>query len=153
MPSVLEDLARGDLTNDEVEDRLADWHDRLTALYDRIESWLPEGWTATRRLGAPLDEAMLRAHQMGPRRWPELVLSGPAGREVVLRPAGLWILGTNGRVDIDAPSGRWRIADKGDGFIPLADGSQPARWFLYRPGEIPERREMTEEKLKSVLSQ
>lgn len=64
--TVLEELARDDLSPDHVQARVADWAAWITQLYQTIIGWLPDGWRAAlvlnRNAGAGSADALLMNH-------------------------------------------------------------------------------------------
>ncbi len=100
MADVLDEVTSEKITKDHVTKRVEDWVHRLNALYDLVESWLPSEWRADRRRVVLMDEEMMRKFGVSPREIPVLDLNSADGRGATLEPRGLWIIGTNGRVDL-----------------------------------------------------
>ena len=96
-----------------VERRIEDWHRRVVALYDRLEGWLPPGWSAQRRLEVFMDEQVMRNVGRSGERLPSLVLQHGTFA-VRLEPRALWIMGANGRIDMASPLTHAVIVDRAD---------------------------------------
>ena len=109
--SVLEELTKDELTRDHVQRRVDDWANRIDALYDDVESWLPDVWTAKRGTSTTMYEELMRKVGVPPRRLPTLELLRDGDARVRLRPYGLWIIGTNGRIDLIKGQERYLVLD------------------------------------------
>ena len=96
-----------------VERRIEDWQHRVAKLYDRLEGWLPPGWSAQRRLDVIMDEQVMRNVGLSGKRLPSLVLQHGTFA-VRLEPRALEIMGANGRVDIVSPVRHAVIVDRAD---------------------------------------
>ncbi|MGQ0484906.1 MAG: hypothetical protein ACT4SY_06095 [Hyphomicrobiales bacterium] len=116
MADVLDEVTSEKITKDHVAKRVEDWVRRLNALYDLVESWLPSGWRADRRRVVLMDEEMMRKFGVSPREVPVLDLNSANGSGAMLEPRGLWIVGTNGRVDLYAGSKHFIIVDRAENF-------------------------------------
>ncbi len=111
MNSVLEEVTSDEITKEHVVKRVDDWVDRLNGLYDLVANWLPPEWHADRRRSILMDEKMMQLVGVVPREIPVLELRSDDGRRAFLEPRGLWIIGTNGRVDLVAGSRHHLIFD------------------------------------------
>jgi hypothetical protein len=118
MNSVLDEVISEDITTGHVARRVEDWVVRLDKLYSLIGSWLPPGWRVDQTRHVEMDEEMMRGHRVGPRDVPVLDLKAEDGRSATLEPRGLWIIGTNGRVDLFAGSKHFLILDRAENFAP-----------------------------------
>lgn len=98
--TVTEELARDELTPQHVQQRVDDWGERIESLYRNVESWLPNGWTARRGAPVLMHEELMRKAGIPRRDLPTLELLQDGIVRIKLRPYGLWIIGTNGRVDL-----------------------------------------------------
>jgi hypothetical protein len=129
---------------DHVERRLLDWETRLRDLYSRITSWLPEGWTSAPDGTAPLHEPLMEKFGIAERQLPKLALSKHGTEQATLEPRNLWIIGSNGRVDLTGSVGHFVINDRSEFF------ERPS-WhiaaFLTRLDEAP----LTGDRFRQVL--
>ena len=116
MNSVLEEVTSDEITKDHVMKRVNDWVDRLNGLYVLVENWLPPDWHADQRRVILMDEEMMRVVGVVPREVPVLELRSDDGRRAFLEPRGLWIIGTNGRVDLVAGSKHFLVFDRAKNF-------------------------------------
>ena len=110
--TVVEELARDELTHDHVQRRVDDWAKRIDQLYDAVESWLPSGWTARRGAGVTMHEKLMDRLGVSPRHLPTLELMRNGEVSVTFRPDGLWIIGTNGRIDLIKEKVRYVVLDR-----------------------------------------
>ncbi len=121
--TVLDELTQDSLAPEYVEERVDDWVARLNELYDAVERWLPPGWTSQPGKPLTMDEELMRNAKIAPRELPTLELVRDGAVRITFRPYGLWIIGTNGRVD---------VVKKGQLFFLLdnANSLEPANWQI-----------------------
>ncbi len=100
MKSVLEEVVCMKIDEAWVRRRLENWEQRVRDLYAQIEAWLPEGWTADHGLTVIQQEPMMRMFDIPPPALPTLRLTSETGDTARLFPEVLWIVPTNGRVDL-----------------------------------------------------
>lgn len=99
-----------------VEKRVLDWETRVHGLYARIASWLPSGWTSSIDGTAILREPLMVKFGVAERHLPRLALSKDGVERVRLEPRYLWIIGSNGRVDMRGSTGHFLINDRSEFF-------------------------------------
>lgn len=129
MGTVLEDVTSNTVDAVHIQRRVDDWEERLNGLYAAIGDWLPDGWDA--RPGAPvvMHEPLMRKFGMDAKPMPTLKLRDRAGNAARLEPRGLWIIGTNGRVDLKGGSQRYLIVDMAENFeTPDWQAARAERW-------------------------
>ena len=114
--SVLEELTRDDLTDDHVRRRVADWVQRIETLYEAVESWLPSGWAAKRGALVTMHEKVMESKRVPAQQLPTLELVREGIVRARLRPYGLWIVGTNGRIDLVKGGERYLVLDHSGAF-------------------------------------
>jgi len=116
--TVLEELTEDDLTVEHVRRRVDDWADRTEQFYTTVEEWLPAGWTARRGAHGIMNEELMRKVGVPARDLPTLDLLHDGMAEVNLRPYGLWIIGTNGRIKLVKGHDIYLILDYAKTFEP-----------------------------------
>ena len=121
--TVLEELTRDELTADHVRQRADDWVKRIEALYSNVGRWLPGGWTAQRGGLVSMHEELMRKMDVPQRDLPTLELIHDATVCAKFRPYGLWIIGTNGRIDLVKGQARYFLLDHAETF-------EPADWHV-----------------------
>lgn len=104
--STSEELANpGDVSRDQVLERLRDWRDRVHSLYNQIQQELEgtsfkcnrEGkHTSAEELPQRVGVAQAEQPQIDILR----ILRPDGTNAAVLHPRGLWIIGANGRIDL-----------------------------------------------------
>ena len=116
MGTVLEDVTSDSIDARHIRRRVDDWEERLNGLFAAIGGWLPDGWKA--RQGAPvvMDEELMRRFGVAAKRMPTLELRDSAGHVARLVPRGLWIIGSNGRVDLKRDGRRYLMIDMAENF-------------------------------------
>ena len=121
--SVLEELSQDELGADHVQRRVDDWVSRIEALYSAVESWLSVGWDARRAAPVPMHEELMREMGLPTRDLPTLELIHNGVVRGKFRPYGLWIIGTNGRIDLIKGQERYLLLDHAGIF-------EPADWHV-----------------------
>ncbi len=99
-----------------VERRVRDWETRIDDLYARVAAWLPEGWTASLKGTVGLHEPLMQRFDLREHRLPQLSLERAGERVGIFEPRGLWIMGSNGRVDLIGSIGHHIINDRSEFF-------------------------------------
>jgi hypothetical protein len=121
--TVLEELTGDELTTEHVQHRVKDWVTRIDTLYTKIKEWLPADWTATQGNSVTMSEELMATMDIPPQQLPTLELMHDGVIQVTLRPYGLWIIGTNGRVDLIKGRERYLLLDHADTF-------ETAQWHV-----------------------
>ena len=116
MGTVLEDVTSESIDAEHIRRRVDDWEERLGGLFAAIGGWLPEGWEARRGALVVMDEELMRKFGVAAKRMPTLELEDRAGHVARLVPRGLWIIGSNGRVDLKRDGRRYLIVDMAESF-------------------------------------
>ena len=109
--TVLEELTKDELTREHVSRRVDDWAQRIETLHKNVESWLPDGWLARPGGSVMMSEELMRKMHLQPRQLPTLELVCDGEIRVSFRPYGLWIIGTNGRIDLVKGQQRFFLLD------------------------------------------
>ena len=116
MTTVLKDVVSDSLEPEYVLQRVEDWESRLTDLYSMIREWLPNGWEVTDGEPIIMNEKLMQIAGIEPRNIPTLRLSNHVNGTVSVEPRGLWIVGTNGRVDVKYNGRRYFVCDYAHNF-------------------------------------
>ena len=145
MGDVLDDVTDDSIDARHVLRRVDDWEARVRDLYAIVREWLPGGWTA--RDGAPvrMHEELMREFGVPARSIPTLLLGSDAGRSAMLEPRGLWIIGTNGRVDMKSGGRHYLLVDVSGNF-------EAPQWEAARLERRLDRVALTENWLAQALS-
>ena len=144
MKTVLEEVTSDAIDAEHVRRRVDDWEARLNGLYAMIGEWLPDGWEARRGVPVLMYEKMMQAFGVEATRLPTLELHDGDAPAVKLIPRALWIIGTNGRVDLKGDGGRYIVIDTADNF-------EDPRWGVSRSDRRSDREPVTREWLRRVL--
>ena len=144
MGTVLEDVTSETIDAAHIRRRVDDWEERLGGLFAAIGGWLPEGWEA--RQGAPviMNEELMRRFGVAAKQMPTLELRDGAGHVARLVPHGLWIIGSNGRVDLKRNGHRYLIFD-------MAENFEAPHWQASSAEQRCTREAVSEDWLKRVL--
>ena len=144
MGTVLEDVTSQTIDAEHIRRRVDDWEERLNGLYATIGGWLPNGWEAHRGQPVRMHEELMRKFGIGRKELPTLALSGGADDAARLEPRGLWIIGSNGRVDLKRPGRRYVIVD-------MAENFQAPDWQAAPAERRCDREAVTESWLRRIL--
>lgn len=144
--NVIEELTETEAAIDRhyVERRLDDWRRRLNRLYDDIEGWLPLDWSMIDGESVPIHEELMERLSVPERRLPAKLLLRRGTGVGRLEPRGLWIIGTNGRVDLILPDAHYVIVDRADSF-------EPSNWQVASLDARRNQRRLTGEVVVELL--
>ena len=143
--TVLEELTRDELSAEHVGQRVEDWVDRIETLYANVESWLPVGWTARRGAPVQMHEQLMQKMGLATRDLATLELIYDGTVSAKFRPYGLWIIGTNGRLDLTKGQERYLVLDHAGTF-------EAADWHVAPATARRESKPFNETKLRSRLA-
>ena len=116
MKTVLEEVTSDAIDAEHVRRRVDDWEARLNGLYAMIGECLPNGWESRQGASVLMHEKMMQEFGVEATRLPTLEFHEGDTPAVRLIPRALWIIGTNGRVDLKGDIGRYIIIDTADNF-------------------------------------
>jgi len=108
---------------DQIQQRRQDWVARVEALANEISQWAgAQGWRVERS-SKTIEEDALGTYQV-----PTLHIIRPGG-ELVLNPVALHVIGSDGRVDLEAfPTlARVKLCGGGGGWRIMTDSNVPLR--------------------------
>jgi hypothetical protein len=110
------------ITKADVENRIKDWETRLTELFNTIETWTQgiqdiqiEHGTVVQRA-----EMLMRDHNISPRLLPTMWIIIGLHR-ISFVPSALWVVGANGRVNINTNTRQYALVDMGNREWRIAD--------------------------------
>ena len=144
MGTVLEDVTSETIDARHIRRRVGNWEERLKALFAKIGVWLPDGWEAREGDPVVMHEKMMRKFGVAEKRMPTLELRDHEGRVAKLVPRGLWIIGSNGRVDLKLDGRRYLMFD-------MAETSETPDWQAARADRRCDREAITRGWLRRVL--
>lgn len=145
MGTVLEDVTSETISAKDIVRRVENWETRVTNFYAMIDGWLPDGWQA--REGQPvfMHEELMREFGVERKEIPTRILTGRAGNSAQLEPRALWIIGTNGRIDLKKRDGhRYLIVD-------MASNFETPDWQVVPAERRYDWEPVTEDWLKRIL--
>ena len=144
MGTVLEDVTSATVDAAHIRRRVDDWEGRLNGLYAMIGDWLPDGWEIHRGAPVIMHEPLMQRFDVTAKPMPTLELRGHGGRVAKLEPHALWIIGENGRVDLNRDGRFYFIVDTAENFA-------PPNWEVSRAECRCDRETVTRDWLRRIL--
>ena len=144
MGTVLDDVTSDTVDAAHIRRRVDNWEERVKRLYTMIGDWLPEGWESGPGTPVVMHEPLMRKFGMDAKPMPTLELHDHAGHVARLEPRGLWIIGSNGRIDLKGGSQRHLIVD-------MAENFGAPDWQVVRAERRCDREAVTRGWLRRVL--
>ncbi|MBF0338269.1 MAG: hypothetical protein HQL05_10605 [Nitrospirae bacterium] len=98
-----------------IEEKIRDWINRLESLYRQIDTWLKgsPGVRVERAEMLQMEEEMMRRYGVKPQLIPTLKLISKKGY-VSFFPVALWVVGSDGRIDINTKNKHLILVDMRD---------------------------------------
>lgn len=128
---------------DVVAARVERWKQRVAALFDQLEAWLPDGYRADRDTTIPMSEPLMRAVGVPPQRLPIMTITAPGGHVLRVVPRSLYTLYANSMVSVIGSKRAGQIVDAGTDDAP--------DWRVYLLDSLPTRTPLTREVFANVL--
>ena len=144
MGTVLDDVTSDTVDATHIRRRVDDWEERVNGLFSAIGEWLREGWEARRGRPVVMHEPLMRKFGVAAKPMPTLELHDRAGHVARLEPHALWIIGENGRVDLEHDGRYYFLMDTAENF------AQP-NWEVSRAERRCDREAVTGEWLRRIL--
>ena len=144
MSTVLDDVTSETVDAEHVRRRVDDWEERVTGLYAIIGDWLPDGWEARRGAPVVMHEPLMSKFGVIAKRMPTLELRDRSGHVARFEPRALWIIGENGRVNLEC-DGRYHF------IMDMAESFAPPNWEVSRAERRCDQEAVTREWLRRVL--
>lgn len=124
-------------------DEKSEWISRLDALFQKIQGWLEplvEKGHVTLRLG----QIKLEEEPFGPYLVPWLRITFYNGRSIELKPAGWFVVGAKGRVDMDL----------GTREVQIVGGNERGVWeIVTHGGLLYGRPQLTQENFEQLMAE
>ena len=144
MGTVLEDVTSESVDAAHIRRRVDDWEERVNGLFAAIGEWLPKGWKARRGRPVVMHEPLMRKFGLAAKPMPTLELHDRVGHVAKLEPHALWIIGENGRVDLEHDGRYYFLMDTAENFA-------PPNWEVSRAERRCDREAVTREWLTRIL--
>jgi hypothetical protein len=107
-----------------VVERIADWVKRIDDVYASVEEWsLGRGVSIDKSRTILMSEELMQKFAVSDRELPILDLNKDGKSLLSFVPVGLWIFGSNGRIDIISRQGTTLLLD-------MARSSDPPNWSI-----------------------
>jgi hypothetical protein len=145
MTDAVDDLTGGsNVTKETIVRRVEDWTTRVRSLYDTVAGWLPNEYSSARDRVIGAQEELMSKFNV--EAWKLPLLDIIKGGEIVMTfvPRGLFIIGANGRIDIQRPKQIYILVDRSERF-------QPSRWMVAPINERSRLEDLTRDRFRTLL--
>jgi len=118
-----------ELSPQRLQQRIQDWKERLTNLYEQISDW-----AANNNLKAApggeivMNEELMQQMNVPTTNLPTLEIHSGNTLAISIKPKGLWVIGANGRVDLICKKGSFMLVD-------TAPPLETPDWKLFGPSK------------------
>jgi hypothetical protein len=118
------------IDHDYVLFRINNWEERLSYLYSDIERWANEvGRVEIKKIDVlQAIEELMQQFDVEPRKLSAIAVSFNKNRTSFV-PMGLWVVGSNGRVNIKTNKNHYILVDMGE------ESSVPSQWTVVNPSK------------------
>ena len=127
-----------------VVERVDDWLRRIANVYAQVEVWATQtGLTVECARTIIMSEELMQKFAIPDRELAMLDLSRDGKPVMAIVPVGLWVIGSNGRIDIITPDGTTLLLDR-------ARPLEAPNWVYLVRGEGPEFRPWDEDAFRRL---
>lgn len=136
-----------DLPQGRFKDRVVDWSTRINLLYEKIEKWTKDykGYGCLKNRQVIMLEELMKIHNI-----PAVnidIFDIYFEEKIILSfvPFGLWVVGSNGRLDVVAENKSWLLIDKS---LPL---KKVVKWTLISRSQKNIEIEFSQDAFRNLL--
>ena len=140
----LDEITDSDLTSEKIQLRIDNWVERIDKLYVQMEEWLPTGWIAHKEKDVPMNEPLMKKYRVRAVKLDRLELTGKNNLKATIEPRGLWIIGSNGRLDLVYKNRHYIIVDEAENF-------KNPQWRIASLSKRTKLEVLNKEKFQSLL--
>lgn len=117
-------------TQENLIERIEDWKQRISDLYNKVKEWLPknEGYGIRLKKSISMYEELMEKHHIDPVALDTADILKDGQIILTIKPYGLWVIGSNGRIDLLNKQGVKFIVD-------LSENFQNPNWVLIDPSQ------------------
>jgi len=124
----IEESPQTTVTKELVQERVRDWKNRLSDLFQEVRIWaMGNGWQVDSSGAVVMHEELMEKFDVPATKQPTLRLDDKRGY-ALFKPKGLWVIGANGRIDLYTSKGTFIIVD-------LAEHGAAPRWTIFRASQ------------------
>lgn len=118
------------ITQKDLVARIEDWKQRISDLYNKVKEWLPknEGYGISLEKSISMYEEQMEKHHIDPVTLDTADILKDGQIVLTIKPYGLWVIGSNGRLDLLNKEGVKFLAD-------LSGNFQNPNWMLIDPSQ------------------
>jgi hypothetical protein len=129
-----------------LEERVNDWEKRIFDLYSLIEKWLAplSLYKVKKRNDVRMYEEFMQRNNIPERTLTSLDIYFKGSIVATIKPIGLWIVGTNGRVDILVSQGAVMLVD-------ISESFDSPIWVAHKGPKIGKEKEFNKEYFFNLL--
>ena len=142
------DYNDSNLSTADLAKRIDDWMDRLGQLRQLVDEWVSQSPGNSLRVAeapaVPMREQLMQQHHMPERSMPAFRVMKGDKQLALFRPAGLWVTGANGRVDVFTEKAAPILVDSAPNF-------EKPDWKVYMSKSPRDAIEFNQESFYSIL--
>ncbi len=137
-----------DIDKSYVEERVREWKDRLSSLYLLVEDTLSgrKNIVCSRKRHTTMYEGLMHRYNVEAEELPILDVYKDKVMIAMFEPIGLWVTGSDGRIDILTESGAYIVAGTAE------EGKKPG-WKVFTPGDRKTGRNMDSSLIMDLVNQ
>ena len=137
-----------DIDKSYVEKKVRDWKDRLSSLYLLVEDTLSgrENIVCSRKRHTTMYEGLMHKYNVEAEELPILDIYRDKVMIAMFKPAGLWVTGGDGRIDILTESGAYIVAGTGE-------KGEKSGWKVFTPKDRKSGRNLDSSLIMDLVNQ
>jgi hypothetical protein len=126
--------------------RISNWKKRLNILFSHIDDWAKDlkGIRIQQSSITQAREELMHKFDIEPNTVPTMAIFYGKHR-VSFVPMGLWVIGSNGRINITTNTNQYILVDLG------GDDDEPSQWTIVNPAKRKEKISFDEKTLAKII--
>jgi hypothetical protein len=136
------------MNKNEVEMRIQDWRNRIKELFDNFKEWSAESLDCLVKIQADQEmyEEMMKQFDVKPQKLFSADIYRKGKLIMTFKPAGLWLIGANGKIDILSKSGAKFLVDRSFNY-------RKPDWKIYLSHDNKSQNELTKSIFLKLISE
>ena len=140
------EVAEAITSREDLIDRIEDWKQRISTLYNKVKEWLPEneGYEICIEKPVSMYEELMEKYHIDPVALDTADILKNEQLVLTIKPYGLWVIGSNGRLDLLNKKGVHFLLD-------LSENFQNPKWMLIDPSQRTEKVPFSKSELIKII--